>query len=55
MDTIELMGDKRIEWVSRSAVKLDDFLEMNKLQIESLRCLDIGSSTGGFTQALLSR
>lgn len=55
MDTIELMDDKRVEWVSRSAVKLDDFLEMNKFQIESLRCLDIGSSTGGFTQVLLSR
>ena len=55
MDTIELMNDKRTEWVSRSAVKLDDFLEANKIQIESLQCLDVGSSTGGFTQVLLSR
>jgi predicted rRNA methylase YqxC with S4 and FtsJ domains len=33
MDTIELMNDKRTEWVSRSAVKLDDFLEANKIII----------------------
>ena len=55
MDTIELMNDKRTEWVSRSAVKLDDFLEANKIIIGWFQCLDVGSSTGGFTQVLLSR
>ena len=54
-DCIEMIEDRKIYWVSRSAVKLDDFLEANKIQIESLQCLDVGSSTGGFTQVLLSR
>lgn len=54
-DCIEIIEDRKIDWVSRSAVKLDDFLEANKIQIESLQCLDVGSSTGGFTQVLLSR
>ena len=54
-DCIEIVEDRKIDWVSRSAVKLDDFLEANKIQIESLQCLDVGSSTGGFTQVLLSR
>ena len=54
-DCVEIIEDRKIDWVSRSAVKLDDFLEANKIQIESLQCLDVGSSTGGFTQVLLSR
>ena len=54
-DCIEIIEDRKIDWVSRSAVKLDDFLEANKIQIKSLQCLDVGSSTGGFTQVLLSR
>lgn len=54
-DCIEMIEDRKIDWVSRSAVKLDDFIEANNLQIKDLRCLDVGSSTGGFTQVLLSR
>ena len=41
------------EYVSRSAFKLSHFLEELDLNLESKMALDIGSSTGGFTQVLL--
>ncbi|MEA1891454.1 MAG: SAM-dependent methyltransferase, partial [Campylobacterota bacterium] len=41
------------EYVSRSAYKLSTFLEELNLDLNSLVALDIGSSTGGFTQVLL--
>ncbi len=41
------------QYVSRSANKLALFLEELKLNIEGYEALDIGSSTGGFTQVLL--
>ena len=40
-------------FVSRSAYKLKYFLEDNKIDVKNLSALDIGSSTGGFTQVLL--
>jgi 23S rRNA (cytidine1920-2'-O)/16S rRNA (cytidine1409-2'-O)-methyltransferase len=46
--------DKKTLWVSRSAVKLADYLEKYPISIHGKKCLDIGASTGGFTQVLLS-
>ena len=40
-------------FVSRSAYKLKYFLEDNQINIENKTAIDIGSSTGGFTQILL--
>lgn len=59
-ESIELKEDKSIAWVSRSAGKLDRFLEqlgMNnyELRIIDTYCLDVGSSTWWFTQILLGR
>lgn len=42
------------EWVSRGAYKLLKAVEYFKIQPEGLRCIDIGASTGGFTDVLLS-
>jgi len=40
-------------FVSRSAYKLKYFLEDNNIIVENKTAIDIGSSTGGFTQILL--
>ena len=42
-------------YVSRAAYKLKFFLEDLKLDLKNLQALDIGSSTGGFTQILLEK
>lgn len=42
------------EWVSRGAHKLIKALEFFEISAEGLRCIDIGASTGGFTDVLLS-
>jgi len=41
--------------VSRAARKLSGYLEAYPLEVSGKVCLDIGSSTGGFTQVLLER
>ena len=40
-------------WVSRGALKLLKAIKVFEIEIENKVCLDIGSSTGGFTQVLL--
>jgi 23S rRNA (cytidine1920-2'-O)/16S rRNA (cytidine1409-2'-O)-methyltransferase len=45
-------------WVGRGARKLDHALsvwEPRGLRVRDRRCLDVGASTGGFTQVLLAR
>src|SRR5579864_4307828 len=42
-------------YVSRGAVKLVAALERFRLSPHNLVCLDIGASTGGFTQVLLKQ
>jgi len=41
-------------WVSRGGVKLAGALERYPIEIEDHVCLDVGASTGGFTEVLLS-
>lgn len=41
------------QFVSRAAYKLKYFLEEIELDVKDIVCLDIGSSTGGFTEVLL--
>jgi 23S rRNA (cytidine1920-2'-O)/16S rRNA (cytidine1409-2'-O)-methyltransferase len=42
-------------WVSRGGVKLAGALEQYPIEIEDHICLDVGASTGGFTEVLLAR
>ena len=41
------------KWVSRGALKLIHAIEYFSIQVKNLICLDIGASTGGFTDVLL--
>jgi 23S rRNA (cytidine1920-2'-O)/16S rRNA (cytidine1409-2'-O)-methyltransferase len=41
-------------WVSRGGVKLDSALDQFRIVVEGQVALDIGASTGGFTEVLLS-
>lgn len=50
-DMVEVVSENI--FVSRAAYKLMRFLKTSDLQIENKKCLDIGSSTGGFAQILL--
>ena len=40
-------------YVGRGAIKLDSAIKKFKLSLTNLVCMDIGSSTGGFTQIML--
>lgn len=51
---IRLSG-KTIPWVSRGGLKLDHALDTFKLNVKECLCLDVGASTGGFTDVLLNR
>jgi 23S rRNA (cytidine1920-2'-O)/16S rRNA (cytidine1409-2'-O)-methyltransferase len=47
------LAEAEMPYVSRAAFKLKHALEHFKIDPEGLICLDIGASTGGFTQILL--
>ena len=49
------MEDPAAGYVSRAALKLLAALEAFPLDVEGRVCVDIGASTGGFTQVLLER
>ena len=50
-ETIEL--DDEHVYVSRAAYKLKNFLPLLSFDVKGMNALDIGSSTGGFTEVLL--
>jgi len=49
---IEIVGE-RLRYASRAGLKLEGALEDFGVSVEGKICLDIGSSTGGFTDCLL--
>src|SRR3954464_8725768 len=49
---IRLLGDD-LKYVSRGGVKLEYALAQWKIALNGRTCLDIGASTGGFTDAML--
>ena len=52
---VELAVAERIAFVSRGGVKLANALDAFGISVEGLLALDVGASTGGFTDCLLQR
>ena len=52
-DNIELNLAEKLPYVSRGGIKLAHALDEFKLDVTSLTAMDVGASTGGFTDCLL--
>jgi 23S rRNA (cytidine1920-2'-O)/16S rRNA (cytidine1409-2'-O)-methyltransferase len=53
-DHAVIMAEQPHPWVSRGGVKLAAALEVFGVSVAARTCLDVGSSTGGFSHVLLS-
>ena len=49
---IEIKG-KPLKYVSRGGYKLEKAMELWQIQVKGCTCMDVGSSTGGFTDCML--
>ena len=54
-DDAELAVEGRPRYVSRGGLKLEHALDSLGIEVEGRLCLDVGASTGGFTDCLLQR
>ncbi|CAN5203380.1 16S/23S rRNA (cytidine-2'-O)-methyltransferase TlyA [soil metagenome] len=54
-DDVDLTVDRGPAYVSRGGVKLANALAALSLEVSGRACLDVGASTGGFTDCLLQR
>lgn len=52
-ESLELSLKESMKYVSRGGLKLEGFMKDLPLEITGFRCLDVGASTGGFTDYLL--
>jgi 23S rRNA (cytidine1920-2'-O)/16S rRNA (cytidine1409-2'-O)-methyltransferase len=52
---LQLLDNAETRYVSRGGLKLEGALRDSGLQVSGLRCLDVGQSTGGFTDCLLQQ
>ena len=50
---VQVLDNTEAKYISRGGLKLEGALIATKLDVAGLRCLDIGQSTGGFTDCLL--
>ncbi len=50
---IRLLNDAQARYVSRGGLKLEYALQAVALDVTGMHCLDVGQSTGGFTDCLL--
>jgi 23S rRNA (cytidine1920-2'-O)/16S rRNA (cytidine1409-2'-O)-methyltransferase len=51
--TVRIIGEQK--YVSRGGHKLEAALDLFKIDVTDIVCLDVGASTGGFTDCLLQR
>ncbi|UWZ83159.1 TlyA family RNA methyltransferase [Occallatibacter riparius] len=51
---VRLLGED-LKYVSRGGLKLEGALDHWKISVEGRQCIDVGTSTGGFTDCLLQR
>jgi 23S rRNA (cytidine1920-2'-O)/16S rRNA (cytidine1409-2'-O)-methyltransferase len=51
----DLVVDEAQEFVSRGGIKLENALTELGVEVDGRLCLDVGASTGGFTDCLLQR
>ena len=49
---IEVRG-KTLQYVSRGGLKLEKAIKSFNIKLDNLICMDIGASTGGFTDCML--
>jgi 23S rRNA (cytidine1920-2'-O)/16S rRNA (cytidine1409-2'-O)-methyltransferase len=54
-ENAELVVAEGQDFVSRGGIKLENALQELGVEVEGQRCLDVGASTGGFTDCLLQR
>jgi 23S rRNA (cytidine1920-2'-O)/16S rRNA (cytidine1409-2'-O)-methyltransferase len=52
---VRLLDNAEARYVSRGGLKLEGALRSSGLSAQGLRCLDVGQSTGGFTDCLLQQ
>lgn len=52
-DIIEIKEDVKPKYVGRGGLKLEKAIELFNINLNDLTCIDIGSSTGGFTDCML--
>jgi 23S rRNA (cytidine1920-2'-O)/16S rRNA (cytidine1409-2'-O)-methyltransferase len=50
---VEVLDNTEAKYISRGGLKLEGALKVSGVNVNGLRCLDIGQSTGGFTDCLL--
>ena len=50
---VEVLDNTEAKYISRGGLKLEGALKATGLDLTNLRCLDVGQSTGGFTDCLL--
>lgn len=47
--------DNKIRYVSRGGLKLEKALDVFDISLKELNCMDVGASTGGFTDCMLQK
>jgi len=55
LEGAEVVAEAEHPWVSRGGLKLDHALKVFGINVSGMTALDVGASTGGFTDVLLAR